>query len=254
LRLFCLPYAGGGASIFRRWSAGLPGSVEVCPIQLPGRETRLKEPPFTRLSPLLHALGDAVRPYLDRPFALYGHSLGALIAFELARYLRRTGNPGPVHLLASGRAAPQLRPPHEAINALPEPEFVERVRALGGTPDAVLADRELRKILVPLLRADFSILETYSYTDEPPLDCPITVFGGLQDPRAGTPELQAWRVQTAAHFSVQMLPGDHFFLRTAQDLLLRMLTLELPIGAPEPGGLQMFRAAALLPGADPHPD
>ena len=227
LRLFCFPYAGGGVSIFRAWSDGLPADVEVCPVQLPGRGTRLMEPPFTRLSPLIQALAQALFPLMDKPFAFFGHSLGALVSFELARQLRREYAVQPVRLFISADRAPQIPNRDPAIHSLPEGEFLVELRRLNGTPREVLEDEELRQIMLPLLRADFAVYETYGYSTEPPLNCPISAFGGLQDRRVSRGDLEAWRDQTSVSFSLRMFPGDHFFLNTTQPVLLRVLSQEL---------------------------
>jgi len=225
LRLFCFPYAGAGALIFRSWPEGLPTDVEVCPIQFPGRGARLMERPFTHLSSLVAALAEALRPLLDEPFAFFGHSLGALVGFELARRVRRQYGVHPVRLIVSAGRAPQI--PHRGtpIHTLPEKEFLAELRRLNGTPNELLDHQELMEIVLPLLRADFSLFETYEYSPEPPLNCPISAYGGLQDHRVKDSDLEAWRKQTSASFSLQMLPGDHFFLN--QPLLLRVLAEEL---------------------------
>src|SRR5438552_2333015 len=140
LRLFCFPYAGGGASQFRTWAEGLPPEVELCPVQLPGREGRLRETPFTRIAPLVAALVTALRGYLDTPYAFFGHSLGALVGFELARALRRTGGPGPRGLLVSAYRAPDLPDPDPPLHLLSSPAFWDELRRLNGTPPEVLAN------------------------------------------------------------------------------------------------------------------
>jgi medium-chain acyl-[acyl-carrier-protein] hydrolase len=227
LRLFCFPYAGGGVSIFRAWPDGLPADVEVCPVQIPGRGTRLMEPPFTRLSPLIHALAQALTPLLDKPFAFFGHSLGALLSFELARRLRRQYGVQPVRLFISADRAPQIPNRDPPTHNLPEGEFLTELRRLKGTPGELLEDEELMQIMLPVLRADFALYETYAYSTEPPLNCPISAFGGLQDPRVNRGDLEAWRDQTTVSFSLRMFPGDHFFLNTAQPALLQALSQEL---------------------------
>ena len=227
LRLFCLPYAGGSSLIFRGWPESLPSFVEVCLIQLPGRGARLKEAPFTRLTTLVEELSAALLPYLDKPFAFFGHSMGAVLSFELTRHLRRHYDRKPLHLFVSGRTAPQLEDTDPPTYGLPEPEFIEEIRRLNGTPKEVLANPELMQFLLPILRADFEICQTYDYSPDSPLDCPLTAIGGLQDTRVRREDLEAWREQSASSFVLRMLPGDHFFLHTAQPLLLRILTQEL---------------------------
>ena len=227
LRLFCFPYAGTGAAIYRNWSDGLPQDIEVCPIQLPGRGTRMMETPFTELSALVEALATGLAPLLDKPFAFFGHSLGALVAFELAQLLRKQSGVQPVRLFVSGDRAPQLGSRHRPIHALPANQFLDELRSLNGTPDQILENIELMQIMLPVLRADFAIYEGYSYSAQPPLECFISGFGGLQDQRVSRDDLEAWRDQTTDAFSLRMFPGDHFFLNATRTLLLQLLSQEL---------------------------
>jgi medium-chain acyl-[acyl-carrier-protein] hydrolase len=227
LRLFCFPYAGGDAVIYRSWPEMLPANIEISAAQLPGRGRRMREAPYTALMPLVQATSDAILPLLDRPFAFFGHSMGAMIAFELARQLRERSSLQPVHLFVSGRRAPQIaRAPRVRYDA-PEPEFVEELRNLEGTPPEVFDHPELMQLMLPLLRADFSVVHTYTYTPAPPLDCPITAIGGLEDEEANREHLEAWREHTNADFKVRMLQGNHFFLNTERALLLRVIAQEL---------------------------
>lgn len=227
LRLFCFPHAGGGASTFRDWSNGLPPSVEVWPIQPPGRETRMLETPFTQLMPLAQAIEQALRAYLDKPFAFFGHSMGARVCFEVARLLRQRGGPLPVGLFVSADRAPQLPDPNAPLHVLPEEEFIAELRRLNGTPESVLQCAELMRVLLPLLRADLTLIETYVYQAQAPLDCPISAMGGSQDPEANRMELDAWREQTRGSFTLRMFPGDHFFLASSKMAVLAALSQDL---------------------------
>jgi medium-chain acyl-[acyl-carrier-protein] hydrolase len=227
IRLFCFPYAGGNAAIYRDWSSALPADVEVCPVQLPGRSNRLSEVPFTELSALVQVLARELSPLLDMPFAIFGHSLGALLGFELARELRLQYGVSPVHLFVSAGSAPQVLRRSAPIHSLPTNELLAEVRRFNHFPIDTLQHQELLDIIVPLLRADFCLFETYAYSTEPPLSCPISAFGGLQDSCVSRPDLEAWRDQTTASFSLRMLAGNHFFLNTTQPLLLQMLSREL---------------------------
>lgn len=222
-RLFCLPYAGGGASIYRSWSRYLPGQVEVCPIQLPGHENRFGERPFTQLSALLQELVPAITPYLDVPFQIFGHSMGALTSFELTRALRRQGLPQPTQLFVSGHRAPNLPRTRQTLHQLPDSEFLDRIKKMGGTPEAVLQNRELMDLFQPMLRADFELVETYHYHEEPPLSIPIATFGGLADSDVSREELTAWQGQTDHAFTMKMYPGGHFYLHTQQQELLQQI-------------------------------
>ena len=227
LRLFCFPYAGGGALVFRDWPNYFPPSVEICAIQLPGRESRWREPLFTHWEPLVQALTDSLQPYLDRPFAFFGHSLGALVSFELARALARQTDFAPLHLFVSGHSAPQVPNTDPAIHQLPDPEFIKKLDSLNGTPAGVLQNAELMELFLPVLRADFTINETYTYTPGPLLECPVSAFGGLQDKMFPSAEIEGWRDQTRQAFTLRMLPGDHFFMHSARPLLLRSLVQDL---------------------------
>ena len=223
LRLFCFPCAGGSSFIFRTWSDYLPSNVEVCAIELPGRGRQIKLAPFNRLEPLVKAIASSIQPYLDRPFCLFGHSMGGLISFELARLLRQKYGILPQCLFVSGHRAPQIPDPDPPIHNLPEAALLEQLRHLNGTPAAVLENAELMQLFLPILRADFAVLETYVYTPQAPLECAIATFGGLEDSRVSYQQLQAWQQHTKTSFSLHVFPGDHFFLHSAQPILLQCL-------------------------------
>ena len=227
LRLFCFPYAGGGAALFRKWAVKLPSEIEVCPVQLPGRETRLFEPAFTRLPPLINTLAEVLQPYLALPFAFFGHSMGAIISFELARHLRRQNSVIPLHLFVAGCAAPQIPNADPPISQLPMPEFIAELRRLNGTPEAVLQHAELMQLLLPTLRADFALCETYVYNPEAPLDCSISTFGGIDDMKVTLNDVAAWADQTNGLFWLHKMPGDHFFPVSAQTSLLQAMSHDL---------------------------
>ena len=229
LRLFCFPYAGGGAQVFRAWPGELPPWVEVCAVQPPGRGARMSEPPYKRMTELVPALADALAPALDVPFSFFGHGLGALVAFETARRLREERGVEPALLAVSAQRAPQLPRTEPPAYDLPDDEFVELLRRLRGTPDEVLAHPELLNLMLPILRADFELAETYAYAPAAPLACPVVAFGGLADHRVRREELEAWREQTGARFMLRMFTGvgDHFFINEHRALLLRSLAQEL---------------------------
>lgn len=215
-RLICLPEAGAGASLYYPWERHLPAqeseAVELCIWQLPGREERWRDMPHTRLAPLVEALVADLRPVLDRPFALFGHSLGGLLAFELTRALRREGLPLPLRLYLSGCRAPQLPEPHPDIFRLADDEFLALLRELGGIPPDILEDPARVGRLLPLLRADFSVVGTYVYALEPPLPVALSIWGGRDDDVFDAESLLAWRHQTEMECALHLLPGGHFFL------------------------------------------
>lgn len=227
VRLYCLPYAGGNAMIYRMWPEALPPDIEVVMVQLPGRGDRLKEEPYFKLEPLVEKLAGAIELPSDKPYVFFGHSMGALICFELARYLRKSGERGPKHLFVSGRSAPQLTAEDKATYDLPEDEFVQELASLNGTPNEVLENPELMRLMIPILRADFSVCQTYVYNEELPLDCSITAFGGLQDSAISREKLEAWQIHTNKSFKLRMLPGDHFFINGSRYLLIKALSQEL---------------------------
>jgi surfactin synthase thioesterase subunit len=227
LRLFCYPYAGGGASVYRQWSTSLPKDVEVCSIQLPGREERLAEPPFVRLEPLVQTLVQVLGPYIDEAYAFWGHSMGALVAFELVRELRKQKLGSPARLYISAHRAPHLASRHPTIHHLPDAEFRIALERFDSIPQAVFEHSELRQLVLPTLRADFAVCETYRYIPDRPLDCPIVAFGGLNDREVSREELGAWQSHTHSPFSLKMLPGDHFFIQTANVSLLNLLSQDL---------------------------
>ena len=223
LRLFCFPYAGGNASTFHSWAHKLPDEIEVCGVQLPGRGERIRQQAYTHISTLLPALIEGIQPSLDKPFVFFGHSMGALLSFELSRRLRELGAPLPLQMFLSGRAAPQLPDPEPPKHLLPEDEFISELSRLNGTPRQILEHRDLMQLVIPLLRADFAVCETYVYVDQPPFDCPFSVMGGVQDTQVTRDRLEAWRKQTTGPFSLRMFPGDHFFLTTSERLVLESL-------------------------------
>lgn len=209
--LFCLPHAGAGTSAFRAWPDGLPG-VTVLPVQPPGRESRLREAPYERMEPLVGELATIMLAVAGtRPYAVYGHSLGALVAFETLREVRRLGGSEPVHLFVSGCVAPQYTDNDgPSVAKAPLADLVRKLRELGGTPEWLLSDRTVLEMILPAVRADLSVKESYAYRPEQPLAVPVTVIASTRDPQAPH-ELQGrWRDQTTAAFRLYTLAGGHF--------------------------------------------
>jgi surfactin synthase thioesterase subunit/glycosyltransferase involved in cell wall biosynthesis len=227
MRLFCFPHAGGGAAAFARWSI-LP-DVCICAAHLPGRENRAVEPSLRTMTDLVTALADAIQPYLNRPYGFFGHSMGAVVAFELAQMLRERKQPLPVALYVSGARAPKFRrgwtPPPEPSEA----EFKEELRRLQGVPPEALENEELLRLILPALRADTALYRNYVYADRPPLNCPLFAYGGDSDPNVKLEHLQAWQEHTTCPAKVRMFPGGHFFLQTAQREFLKALATDLDL-------------------------
>jgi medium-chain acyl-[acyl-carrier-protein] hydrolase len=229
LRLFCFPYAGGSASVFRNWVKLFPQEIDVCPIQYPGREKRIIESQFTSMEPLIDELANVLLPEVEIPFAFFGHSLGALISFELARRFQRNGI-SPVRLFVSSYRAPAIAKRRPPMHLLPDTEFVERLREYNGTPDAVLQNSELMNVLLPTLRADFALHETYVYSADVPLKCPISAFGGIEDLEVNYNDLKLWKEQTTCSFKIQMFRGDHFYIYDESKELINSIVKDLAIG------------------------
>lgn len=225
-RLVCIPYAGGAASVFRGWHHLAPPDVAVCPVELPGRGGRMDEEPFLRMPPLVHALADALEPLLDRPFVLFGHSMGGLVAFELTRLLRRRGWPEPCHLFVAASPAPDTPRPFPPIHQESDAVLKERLHTFDGTPPEALADNELMALVLPVIRADFAVIETYDYREEPPLEVPSTVLGGIHDRTVRFSELDRWR-RHLARAELRMLPSGHFFVNDLAPDLMRLVVAQL---------------------------
>lgn len=234
LRLFCLPFAGGAASVYRPWQRAAPPHLQVCPVELPGRGRRFAEPPYPRMTPLVAALAGALDDVLDRPYAVFGHSMGGLVGYELVRQLRDRGRPLPLHLFVSGIAPPGSRPLRPDLHAATDADVKRRLRELNGTPPELLENTELMDLMLPTLRADFSVLETYEHRESSPLDVPLTVFGGRSDPEVEPSRLHAWRHHAGAGYHVEIFDGDHFFVQTAGERVLASIvsTLAGPSSVP----------------------
>jgi medium-chain acyl-[acyl-carrier-protein] hydrolase len=241
-RLFCFPYGGGGASVYQPWARKFVSTIQLCPIQLPGRENRHTESPITQFHLLISTLVEVLKPLLDVPFAFYGHSLGALSAFETTRELTRRGMPNPTQLFISGCRAPQLTqaPPMRSTS---DDDFLTAVEQLyGELPSAIRSDPEMLPFFLRVLRADFDLLESYRYVPEEPLAIPMHVFGGMDDTHVQESQLEAWRIHAADQFSLRMYAGDHFFIRREaqgqflQDLNRFLESAPHALPAPEQSG------------------
>jgi len=227
LRLFCLPHAGGNAWSFHRWRPRMPDEMEVCGVQLPGHGDRIRETPLEDFPAVLESLAEALRAEIKQPYALFGHSLGALLAFELARLFRHDPGIEPSHLFVSGHNAPRVPDDLEDVSSLDDAALIESVRRLNCTPEEALRDDELMQLMLPVIRADFAVRESYVYEDAEPLTCPLTALGGLWDPRTDAEGLEAWREHTVGPFAVRQFPGDHFFAFSEEGLVVQTIAADL---------------------------
>lgn len=227
LRLFCFHYAGGSSNTFRTWQQHMPDDIQIIGVELPGHGRRLSENCKTDLLELAENIAGELNEHLDIPFAFFGHSMGALLSFELTRLLRKFSLPMPQHLFLSAHKAPHLPRDSDPIYNLPESEFVRRLYELNGTPKAVLENAELRELFLPLLRSDFQVCETYNFTESLPLETPITVFGGRHDNEISLESLRAWEKHTTGSFQLHVCEGDHFFINNADESLLPKLVPQL---------------------------
>lgn len=219
LRLFFFPHAGGGASAFYQWSRTLPSDIVCYAIQLPGRETRLREPLYHQASPLVQALTQELQPYLNEPYVFWGHSMGALLSFEVVRTIQKHRKPMPQRLIVSGYNAPQIPYADPHIHHLPQAEFLVALQELNGIPDALLQNVELQNLFLPIIRADFQLVETYTYQESDKLNCPITILDGNSDKKTNDADLQEWQKQSTKSVEMFSFSGDHFFLYERQPAL-----------------------------------
>jgi surfactin synthase thioesterase subunit len=226
-QLFCFAHAGGGPAFFRPWRAALAPEIAVRRVLLPGRERRLEEPPFRHITELVGPLCAALEPYLDQSYALFGHSMGAVVAFEVARWFSRSSRPHPGCLIVSGRRAPGLASSPRRLSELPDEEFVAEVGRLGGIPPEVLSEPELLKMVLPALRADFELAETYQPLPGGPLDCPVVAYLGTDDPEVDYAGVLRWREVTTGEFAIRVFRGDHFYLKEGRPDVLEAVRDDL---------------------------
>lgn len=224
-RVFCLPYAGGSASVFRLWARFAPRGVEVCPVELPGRGTRFGERSYVRMDELVADLAASMEPLLDRPYSIFGHSMGGLVGFELTRRLRAIGAALPEHLIVSAAADPAAaRAAEHPVHLASDGVLKEKLRSLNGTPEGLLEDDELMDLMMPMIRADFALLETYRYRVEDPLSVPLTVLGGTLDRSVSRSGLTGWSRLSETFLDLRMFEGDHFFLHRFGPELVSVVT------------------------------
>jgi len=221
LRLFCFPYAGGSSAVFREWGKAMPREVEVLAAELPGRGHRIKESLVHRMAPLVEGLATAILPFLDKKFAFFGHSMGATLAFELSQLLSTEVGLQPAFLFVSGRNAPHVPMRKPLTYDLPDKEFIAELCRLNGTPREVLEHPELLSFVLPVLRADFELIQTYKFSSKAPLTCPIIAFAGSKDPDVLPEDVEPWSEHTHGRFTMTIMPGDHFYLDSLPAQLLQ---------------------------------
>lgn len=227
LRLYCFPYSGGNATVFVPWQREIDPTIELCAVQLPGRGSRFRESPCTSFRTLIHTLGDVLcarQRQHPLPFAFFGHSLGALVAFELARYCRDQGWDMPEHLIVSGCRAPPLREKSRRLHELPDAQLIEKLRDYNGTPSEILDNQEFMRLLLPVVRADFALGADYHYETAAPLAIPVTTFAGQQDHHASPHDMQEWQRHACAAYQSHIFRGDHFFINEEKRSVLDRLS------------------------------
>jgi medium-chain acyl-[acyl-carrier-protein] hydrolase len=228
-RLFCFPYAGGSAAIFRDWADEMALNLEVCAIQLPGRERRHGEPALRRSDQAVEILVPILRPYLDMPFVMFGHSMGAVLAYEVTRGILTAATMEPRALVVSAHHAPQLPSRKRNLHDLPRDQLLAEVRALNGTPAEVFEHEDLVELVLPMLRSDLELVESYTEPAGPVLSCPVIAIGGTGDPDILPEDLAAWRSVTAGPFKSMLFQGDHFFINSARASFLRTMRQEFAL-------------------------
>ena len=223
LNLFCFPYAGGNAAAFKSWINYLPKMVNLFAIELPGHGTRLSETPIDSFKAIIDDITKAALPLLSLPYVVFGHSMGAIFAFEFIRHLRKKDIPIPVHMFLSAQEGARFKHNNPKY-LLPDHEFIEYLRKKSGTADKILASKELMDCLLPMLRLDHKFSETYhlDYQEEPPLNCPITVFSGLDDD-IKEDALKTWSFETQRKFDIEYFPGGHFFIRQQEEAVITVI-------------------------------
>jgi medium-chain acyl-[acyl-carrier-protein] hydrolase len=227
IRLFCFSYAGGSAASYAPWQALFGPEVEVCGIQLPGRGARMVEAPYTDLSLMVKDLAALIVAQKSMPFAFFGHSLGGLVAFELARYCQLHHLPMPLQLFASGCSAPQFRNPSKNLHLLSDDDLIGTLKDYNGTPPEILAHRELMELVLPVIRADFGLAETYQYRPGALLNIPVTVLAGKRDERNAAEQVEGWAKETSAPCQVNWFEGDHFFINGERAEVVALVAKEL---------------------------
>ena len=213
VRCFCFHYAGGGSQMYRAWVDHLPKRMDLYSILLPGRERRTHEPLMTECHEIVEAMIPELLPLLDKPYVFFGYSMGALVAWALAKKIQNIGYVLPRHLFIAASRAPCMRKGEEKLYDLPSEQFIVKLTALGGIPEEILANHEIMDMYLPLLRADLTVADTYTpQDDEEQIDCPIDAFGGIGDMAITSKEIEGWKSHTRSSFHNKYFPDGHFFI------------------------------------------
>ncbi|HVQ95499.1 MAG TPA: alpha/beta fold hydrolase [Mycobacteriales bacterium] len=226
IRLVCFPHAGGSASAYFPLSRSLTPAVEVLAVQYPGRQERRGEPGIGDIGVLADRITAAVAPWASRPYALFGHSMGAIVAFEVARRLEAGPGGHPRHLFVSGRRAPTLQR-SRGVHLRDDAGVVDELRELGGTDHRFLRDSELLATILPATRSDYRAIETYEYADGPPVACPVTAMVGESDPESTLAETTAWSAHCGGGFDLKVFPGGHFYIEASRAAVVGTITAAL---------------------------
>lgn len=227
MRLFCFPFGGGGASVFHSWAMAMGDTIEIRALQLPGRETRIAEPREKDIDKVVMEIAAALAAYQDKPFAIFGYSLGSLLAFEVCRELRRQDWKMPFHLFVAAHEAPQLPPSHPPISHLDDKEFVIKIEYYFQPQGEAWGNLELREFLMPVLRDDIALYESYRYQEDAPLPCPIDVFAGDRDRATPLESTRLWSDQTTSNMKHHVLEGGHFFIDNTLDEIQQLVSTSL---------------------------
>ena len=228
IRLFLFPYAGGGPAVFNQWISKLPGEIEAWVAHYPGRGSRHREAPIRRLTMLAEKFCQAILPLSEKPFAFFGHSLGGLVAFELARQLQQEKSLRPEILFVSASGAPHLAGSHPPTHGYSDSEFMTSLREWNGIPSELTHQPDVMQLLLPILRADFEAVESYTYhSNVSPLHVPIAAFGGSEDSHVSQERIEGWALHTDAGFQSQYFAGDHFFIKSCGEVIAALIAAKL---------------------------
>lgn len=224
IRVFFFPFAGGGAGIYYQWAKDFPSNIEVCCVNLAGREKRFLEKAESNFSNLISDLYRAILPYTNKPFAFFGHSMGALISYELAILFRKNSNILPSCLFLSARSAPHIKHNQEHIHNLPDDLFVERLhKRYNGIPSVIMSEKDLLNLFLPTLRADIKMVELHEHKEKEALSCPIVAFCGSEDNIATKENVSSWKDYTLSNFDIEIIEGDHFFINTSKSIIINKI-------------------------------